>query len=70
MLKPDGNGLDLPSDLDGRHYIRLDGTPERLNEIATYLESAGCPINRDGTRWLNPNIFPNRDDILARPGQI
>jgi predicted nucleotide-binding protein len=53
--------LELPSDLSGRHYVRLDGSPERLNEIATYLQRAGCPVDRDGSQWLNPNIFPSRE---------
>ncbi len=61
---------ELPSDLAGRHYIQLDGTAGPLNVIANLLESAGCEIDRTGTRWLNPEIFPNRDSIPTRPQEI
>jgi predicted nucleotide-binding protein len=62
--------FELPSDLDGRQYVRLDGTPERLNEIATRLEAAGCRVNRSGIQWMDPQIFPNRDGALVPPQKI
>ena len=52
----------LPSDLAGRHYVQLNGTLEPLNEIASHLETAGCDVDRKGNRWLDPTIFPSRDD--------
>lgn len=52
---------DLPSDLAGRHYVQLNGTLGPLNEIASRLETAGCNIDRDGSRWLDPTIFPSRN---------
>jgi hypothetical protein len=58
---------ELPSDLAGRHYIRLDGTPESLNDMASRLQSAGCEIDQTGTRWLDPARFPDRDHIPANP---
>jgi predicted nucleotide-binding protein len=58
---------ELPSDLAGRHYIRLDGTPESLNDMASRLQSAGCEIDQTGTRWLDPARFPDRDRIPANP---
>lgn len=58
---------ELPSDLAGRHYIRLDGTPGSLNDMANRLQSAGCEIDQTGTRWLDPARFPNRDHIPANP---
>lgn len=51
---------DLPSDLAGRDHIRLNGTPGPLNEIASRLETAGCAVDRNGSRWLDPAIFPTR----------
>jgi predicted nucleotide-binding protein len=51
----------LPSDLAGRHYVQLDGTPRPLNEIASRLKTAGCDVDREGSRWLDPTIFPSRD---------
>jgi predicted nucleotide-binding protein len=53
---------DLPSDLAGRHYVQLNGTTGPLNEIASRLKTAGCEVDRDGNRWLDPAIFPSRDD--------
>jgi hypothetical protein len=44
---------ELPSDLAGRHYIRLDGTSGRLNELANSLHAAGCEIDTSGTDWLD-----------------
>jgi predicted nucleotide-binding protein len=54
---------DLPSDLAGRHYVQLNRTPGPLNEIAGRLETAGCDVDRNGRRWLDPTIFPIRDDV-------
>jgi predicted nucleotide-binding protein len=53
---------DLPSDFAGRHYIQLNGTLRPLNEIASRLETAGCGVDRNGDSWLDPTIFPSRDD--------
>jgi predicted nucleotide-binding protein len=53
----------LPSDLAGRHYVQLNGTPGPLNEIASRLETAGCDVDRKGSRWLESKIFPSRDDV-------
>ena len=58
---------DLPSDLAGRHYIQLNGTAGPLNEIASRLEGAGCDVDRRGSRWLAPEIFPSRDDAKEAP---
>jgi predicted nucleotide-binding protein len=55
---------DLPSDLAGRHYVQLNGTPRPLNEIASRLKTAGCDVDREGGRWLDPKIFPSRDDDM------
>lgn len=56
---------ELPSDLAGRYYIKLDGTPGPLNELAGRLADAGCAVDRTGTRWLDPGIFPNRSQITV-----
>jgi predicted nucleotide-binding protein len=58
---------ELPSDLAGRHYVRLDGRPEPLHELANRLEAAGCSVQRSGGQWLNPSRFPNRDRIPHVP---
>jgi predicted nucleotide-binding protein len=61
---------DLPSDLAGRDYVRLDGTSERLNDLATRLETAGCDVKRRRGQWLNPDFFPHRDNLASQPRQI
>lgn len=61
---------ELPDDLAGRHYVRLNGTQESLNDIATRLQTAGCDVNRSGVQWLDPATFPDRYVIQARPERI
>jgi predicted nucleotide-binding protein len=61
---------ELPSDLAGRHYIRLNHTAVGpLNDLANRLEAAGCDIDKTGTDWLDPTRFPNRGNILPSPAQ-
>jgi predicted nucleotide-binding protein len=57
---------ELPSDLAGRHFIRLDGTGIPIKNLGDRLRSAGCAVELGGTDWLNPGRFPNRDTIQAR----
>jgi predicted nucleotide-binding protein len=57
---------DIPSDLAGRHYVRLNhASVAPLHDLASRLRDAGCDTNTTGTDWLNPARFPNRD----RPAQ-
>jgi CAP12/Pycsar effector protein, TIR domain/TIR domain len=58
---------DLPSDLAGRHFIRLDGTPASLKYLFDRLKTAGCAVEESSTDWLDPNRFPRRDNVPARP---
>lgn len=60
---------ELPSDLAGRHYIRLNNTSGPLYELANRLAEAGCELNRTGTQWLDPTNFPSRDDLSLSPPQ-
>jgi len=60
---------ELPSDLAGRHYIRLNNTAGPLYELANRLAEAGCELNRTGTQWLDPTNFPSRDDLSPSPPQ-
>ena len=57
------------SDIGGRHTIRLDNTSERRQELAQRLESAGCPVNREGTAWHKAGDFEgavsDENDIIA-----
>lgn len=45
------------SDLAGRSTVRLDGQPRTLNDLATRLARAGCPVSRDGSDWLEGSAF-------------
>jgi predicted nucleotide-binding protein len=52
----------LPSDLAGRHYVRLrHSDAEPLHDLAQRLADAGCDIDITGTQWLQPGHFPDRD---------
>jgi predicted nucleotide-binding protein len=57
----------MPSDLAGRHFVRLDGTVDALHELASRLAGAGCKVRTSGTQWLRTSRFPSRDDISALP---
>lgn len=57
---------ELPSDLAGRHYVRL-GTPQALRDLARRLERAGCPVDLTGEQWLDTGRFPTRVDVEVRP---
>jgi predicted nucleotide-binding protein len=55
---------ELPSDLAGRHYIRLSHTAqEPLRALAARLRDAGCDVDLGGTGWLDPGRFPDRSPV-------
>jgi predicted nucleotide-binding protein len=59
---------ELPSDLAGRHYVRLSHTSSGpLHDLAGRLEQAKCEIDTTGSAWLNPARFPDRDHIDPAP---
>jgi len=45
------------TDIAGRHFIAMDNSPNRRNELAMLLEGAGCRVDRGGTDWLNAGNF-------------
>lgn len=45
------------SDVGGRHVIRLDGTAEKRQDLASRLETARCAVDRSGTDWLKDGDF-------------
>lgn len=60
---------ELPSDLAGRHYIRLSHTAvEPLHDLAARLHDAGCDTDITGSDWLNPARFPDRDAVTPPAG--
>lgn len=59
---------DLPSDLAGRHYLRLSHTQvEPLHDLADRLQNAGCETDLTSADWLNPARFPDRSGLLPKP---
>ena len=45
------------SDMAGLHVIRLDDTSQRRQTLAQRLQTAGCPVNLDGTDWHTVGDF-------------
>ena len=60
---------ELPSDLSGRFFIKLDGTGVPLKDLGDRLKTAGCAVELSGNDWLNPDRFPKRDNVQARPAR-
>lgn len=59
---------DLPSDLAGRHYVRLSHTEvEPLHDLAGRLQAVGCETDLTGTDWLRPTRFPDRTNLPSVP---
>ena len=57
---------ELPSDLAGRHYVRLSDVAA-LRDLAQRLQDAGCPVDRTGDHWLDYDRFPQRGGLPAEP---
>jgi predicted nucleotide-binding protein len=45
------------SDLDGRHVVRLDNSPQRRNDLIQRLRIAGCNPKTGGTAWISTGNF-------------
>src|SRR5258708_9403700 len=59
---------ELPSDLAGRHYIRLSPIAvEPLHDLAGRLQAAGCVTDTTAPPRLYPARFPHRKATKARP---
>ena len=54
------------SDIGGRHTIRLDNSPQRRQELAQRLQTAGCPARLTGTDWHAAGDFQTVLDELAQ----
>lgn len=49
--------LRLPSDFQGRHIVRLDDSPEKRNELAQRLRTAGCEPDTGNQDWYRIGTF-------------
>ena len=45
------------SDVAGRHVLRLDNSAKKRLALASRLETAGCPVDRSGSHWLDVGDF-------------
>ena len=46
------------SDVEGRHVIRIDNTPEKRNELVRRLKNAGCTVkNEEKDDWYKEGDF-------------
>lgn len=46
------------SDIEGRHVIRIDNTPEKRSDLVERLKRAGCPIKTEGKNdWYKEGDF-------------
>ena len=45
------------SDILGRHTIRIENTPQKRNDLATRLKTAGCEVDRTGSHWIKEGDF-------------
>lgn len=51
-------GLIRPfSDIAGRNVVRLSNAPQRRQELANRLRTAGCAVNLDGVDWHSEGDF-------------
>jgi hypothetical protein len=54
------------SDVAGRHAVRLNDTPEKRNDLAQRLKTAGCDVDTTGTDWLRTGDF-SAPKVLGGP---
>lgn len=45
------------SDVGGRHVLRMDNSPKKRQALASRLETAGAPVDRSGSQWLDVGDF-------------
>lgn len=51
------------SDLAGRNAVRLDGSAEKFNSLASRLARAGCPVRRHRSDWLDPSALASLEAL-------
>ncbi len=47
----------LPSDLHGRHIVKLEDSAEKRNELAQRLKTAGCEPDTGNPDWYRFGTF-------------
>jgi predicted nucleotide-binding protein len=56
--------VQLPSDLHGRHHIRLDNSDTARDRLKTALEGAGCITGKHIPDWRNPKLAGDFESSL------
>jgi predicted nucleotide-binding protein len=51
----------IPSDIQGRHVIEIDDSPEQRNELAQRLKAAGCEPDTGNSDWYRIGTFDRSD---------
>ena len=54
------------SDVAGRHAIRFGDNSQCRQELAKRLETAGCPVNLDGTDWHTAGDFKAALELIEQ----
>ena len=50
--------VSLWSDIDGRHFVNMDNSPQKRQMLIDRLKTAGCEINMDGkAKWYEQGDF-------------
>jgi predicted nucleotide-binding protein len=57
------------SDLHGKHFIRMNNSHARRNDLVQRLQTAGCPVDLTGNDWNTEGDFEQavNDSIPASP---
>ncbi len=58
------------SDIAGRYVIPISDSSQPRQELAQQLQSAGCPINLDGTHWHTAGEFDRAIDLVSDPRDL
>ena len=54
------------TDVAGIHVVRMDGSSKQRQELAKRLETAGCPVNLEGTDWHTAGDFKAAIDQMSQ----
>ena len=58
------------SNIAGINLVELDNSSGKRNALAVRLESAGCPVNKVGTDWLNVGNFAVSRTTPVSPQEV
>lgn len=54
------------SDVTGRHFVKMDNSVAKRQELALKLKTAGCSVNMEGTDWhIAGDLTPPPENTVA-----